>query len=77
MPSGNHKQSEEEFRECIDILYDITKRYFTEYKIIMGGDFNIDLTKINGNKLRRETFNDFLTECGYIYQTTDHTYLDA
>ena len=73
MPARGSKTSDEEFSECLDILFEITRKYHNDHRIILCGDWNCDLT---GKKIPRQIkFQEFIDSCGYLYKPTSHTFV--
>ena len=72
MPCRGNRSGDEEYKECLDILFEITRKYHIDHRIILSGDWNCDLTgKVSPRQKKLEAF---LQECGYLHKATGHTF---
>jgi exonuclease III len=47
LPCKGSPNSQNEFQECIDQLHEIMSTYEQTHQVIIGGDFNEEITNIN------------------------------
>lgn len=52
----------EEYSECIDQLYEIIKKFQSSHEIVIGGDFNEDISKGN-NSRRPNKLKSLISDC--------------
>ena len=72
MRNIRNRSGDEEYKECLNILFEITRKYHIDHIIILSGDWNCDLTgKVSPRQKKIEVF---LQEYGYLYKATGHTF---
>ena len=47
------------------------------YEIIIGGDLNEDLSKLDNISKRKKCLLDFINECGFQYQLSGRTFINS
>jgi hypothetical protein len=50
LPTKVENDRFEEYSECIDQLYEIIQKFQSSHEIVIGGDFNEDISKINNSR---------------------------
>jgi hypothetical protein len=50
LPTRVENDRFEEFSDCLDQLYEIIQNFETTHEIIVGGDFNEDISKYNNSR---------------------------
>jgi exonuclease III len=68
MPYRGNRSGDEEYKECLDILFEITRKYHIDHRIILSGDWNCDLTGTVSP--RQKKLEAFLQECGYLHKAS-------
>ena len=57
IPCRGNRSGDEEYKECLDILFEITRKYHIDHRIILSGDWNCVLT---GNVSPRQKKQDMI-----------------
>jgi endonuclease/exonuclease/phosphatase family metal-dependent hydrolase len=51
-----------EYSECIDQIFEIIQKYQNSHEIVIGGDFNEDISK-NNNSRRVSKLKELIADC--------------
>ncbi|MCG7868271.1 MAG: reverse transcriptase family protein, partial [Candidatus Thiodiazotropha taylori] len=76
MPCKGLKDNTEEFADCLDQLNEIIQKYVSTHKIVIGGDFNEDLSAL-GDSERKSGLKKLIEEGRLATETTGKTFLNS
>ncbi|MCG8033052.1 MAG: endonuclease/exonuclease/phosphatase family protein, partial [Candidatus Thiodiazotropha taylori] len=76
MPCKGLKDNSEEFADCLDQLTEVYQKYSSSHRVIVGGDFNEDLSS-QGVSERKIKFERFIQKCNLQTKATGKTYINA
>lgn len=76
LPTKMKNDRYEEYSECIDQIFEIIQTYQTTHEIIVGGDMNEDISKMN-NSRRAVKLRELMTECNLTTNTTGPTFMNV
>lgn len=74
MPCRGLKDNFDDFEDCLSQLQEIVTKYSDTHSIILGGDFNEDLSHSNSSR-RKNSLEQFLTDNKLTTQSTGKTYI--
>ena len=64
LPSKVENDRYEEYSECIDQIFEIIQKYQNSHEIVIGGDFNENISK-NNNSRRASKLKELITDCDF------------
>ncbi|CAC5396747.1 unnamed protein product [Mytilus coruscus] len=67
----------EEFSECIDQLFEIIQKYELTHNIVIGGDFNEDISKINNPRRALKLKKKIIDECNMKVDFKGPTFINV
>ena len=73
MPCRGLRDNIDDFEDCLSQLQEIVAKYSNTHSIVLGGDFNEDLSIVN-NPRRKKSLEQFLTDNKLSTQPTGKTY---
>ncbi|CAC5420234.1 unnamed protein product [Mytilus coruscus] len=76
LPTKAENDKFEEFSECIDQLFEITQKYELTHNLVIGGDFNEDISKIN-NSRRALKLKKLIDECNMKVDFKGPTFINV
>jgi exonuclease III len=76
LPCKGSPNSQDEFQECIDQLHEIMSTYEQTYQVIIGGDFNEEITNIN-TTTRQQYVVEFMAEHQMYTKEMGPTFINA
>ncbi|CAG2240370.1 unnamed protein product [Mytilus edulis] len=76
LPTKADNDKYDEYSECIDQLFELIQKYDTTHDVIIGGDFNEDISKTN-NSRRARKLNKFIEECNMKIDLKGPTFINV
>ncbi|CAC5394456.1 unnamed protein product [Mytilus coruscus] len=76
LPTKAENDKFEEFSECIDQLFEIIQKYELTHNLVIGGDFNEDISKIN-NSRRALKLKKIIDECNMKVDFKGPTFINV
>ena len=76
LPCKGSPNSQNEFQECIDQLHEIMSTYEQTHQVIIGGDFNEEITNIN-TTTRQQYAVEFMAEHQMYTKEMGPTFINA
>ena len=76
LPTKADNDKYDEYSECIDQLFELIQKYDTTHDVIIGGDFNEDISKTN-NSRRARKLKKFIEECNMKIDLKGPTFINV
>ena len=76
LPTKVENDRYEEYSECIDQIFEIIQKYQNSHEIVIGGDFNEDISK-NNNSRRASKLKELIADCELQINFHGPTFINA
>ena len=76
LPTKVENDRYEEYSECIDQIFEIIQKYQNSNEIVIGGDFNEDISK-NNNSRRASKLKELIADCELQINFHGSTFINA
>jgi endonuclease/exonuclease/phosphatase family metal-dependent hydrolase len=76
LPTKVENDRYEEYSECIDQIFEIIQMYQNSHEIVIGGDFNEDISK-NNNSRRVSKLKELIADCELQINFHGPTFINA